>query len=100
MRHFLYLTNTRMVSIMTSGQRIAARSEFAASGAGAVEFERHVGGMLDVPTHLFTDLSEEDFRHVGGMLDVPTHLFTALSEEDFRLDTIPHVGAGDRDALL
>ena len=78
MRHFLYLTNTRMVSIMTSGKRIAARREFAVSGAGAVEFERHVGGMLDVPTHLFTDLSEEDFR----------------------LDTIPHVGAGDRDALL
>ena len=78
MRHFLYLTNTRMVSIMTSGKRIAARREFAVSGAGAVEFERHVGGMLDVPTHLFTDLSEEDFR----------------------LDTIPHVGASDRDALL
>src|SRR5258708_7324187 len=78
MRHFLYLTNTRMVSIMTSGKRIVARREFAVSGAGAAEFERHLGGMLDVPTHLFTDLSEEDFR----------------------LDTIPHVGAGDRDALL
>ena len=77
-KHFLYLTNTRLVSMITQGKRIAARREFAVSGAGAGEFERHLGGLADVPTYLFTDLAEEDFR----------------------LDTIPHVGSRDRDAIV
>ena len=76
--HFLYLTNSRLVSMVTQGKRIAARREFAVSGTGASEFERHLGGLADVPTYLFTDLAEEDFR----------------------LDTIPHVGAGDREQIL
>jgi len=77
-QHFLYLTNTRLVSMITQGKRIAARREFAVSGTGASEFERHLGGLADVPAYLFTDLAEEDFR----------------------LDTIPHVGARDREAIL
>ena len=77
-KHFLYLTNTRLVSIITQGKRIAARREFAVSGAGAAEFERHLAGMAQMPTYLFTDLAEEDFR----------------------LDTVPHVGGRDRDAML
>jgi hypothetical protein len=76
--HFLYLTNTRLVSMATRGKRIVARREFAVSGAGAAEFERYLAGMASDPVHLFTDLSEEDFR----------------------LDTIPHVGARDREAIL
>jgi len=28
-RHFLYLTNTRLVSLVTSGKRVASRLEFA-----------------------------------------------------------------------
>ena len=78
MRHFLYLTNTRLVSMTTRGKRIAMRREFAVSGAGAAEFERYLAGLAGVPTHFFTDLAEEDFR----------------------LDTIPHVGARDRDAVM
>ena len=78
MRHFLYLTNTRLVSMTTRGKRIAMRREFAVSGAGAAEFERYLAGLARVPTHFFTDLAEEDFR----------------------LDTIPHVGAGDRTAVM
>ena len=78
MRHFLYLTNTRLVSITARGKRIAMRREFAVSGAGAAEFERYLAGLANVPTHVFTDLAEEDFR----------------------LDTIPHVGARDRDAVM
>ena len=78
MRHFLYLTNSRLVSMVTQGKRIAARREFAVSGAGAGEFERYLAGVVDIPTHLFVDLSEEDFR----------------------LDTIPHVGARDREAIV
>jgi len=77
-KHFLYLTNARLVSLATRGGRISARREFAASGAGAAEFDRYIAGMDDVLTYLFTDLAEEDFR----------------------LDTVPHVGASDRDAIL
>ncbi len=77
-RHFIYLTNTRLVSIITNGKRIAARREFAVSGTGAIEFERHLAGLALEPTYLFTDLTEEDFR----------------------LDTIPHVGARDRQAIF
>lgn len=75
---FLYLTNTRLVSLATRNKRIVARHEFPASGAGVAEFERHLAGQKKAPTHLLTDLAEEDFR----------------------LDTIPHVGARDRDAIF
>ena len=78
MRHFLYLTNTRLVSMTTQGKRIVARREFAVSGAGVSEFENHAHRMAAHPTHFFVDLADEDFR----------------------LDTIPHVGAGDRGAIL
>jgi hypothetical protein len=77
-RHFLYLTNTRMVSLVSQRRRIVARREFAVSGAGAQAFEHYLANLRDVPTQLFTDLAEEDFR----------------------LDTIPHVGARDREAIL
>jgi len=77
-RHFLYLTNARLVSITTRGKRIVMRREFAVSGAGAAQFERYLAALADVPTHIFTDLTEEDFR----------------------LDTVPHVGARDREAIV
>jgi hypothetical protein len=77
-KHFLYLTNTRLVSLTSQRGRIVARREFAVSGAGASAFELYLANMADVPTRLFIDLAEEDFR----------------------LDTIPHVGKGDRDAIL
>lgn len=78
MKHFLYLTNTRLVSLATSGKRIVSRREFAVSGTGAAAFERYLASLATVPTHLFIDLSEEDFR----------------------LDTVPHLGGSDRDAVL
>ncbi len=77
-KHFLYLTNTRIVSLATNRGRIVARREFAVSGTGATEFERYLAAFAEVPTRLFTDLAEEDFR----------------------LDTIPHVGARDREAIV
>jgi hypothetical protein len=76
--HFLYLTNSRLVSLVTQRGRIAARREFAVSGAGLAEFERYAGAFATVPTRFFTDLAEEDIR----------------------LDTVPHVGARDREAIL
>ena len=78
MRHFLYLTNTRLVSLLTSGRSIVSRREFAVSGAGAAAFERY---LAQVPT-------------------TPTRIFTDLSEEDLRLETVPHVGSRDREAIL
>ncbi len=77
-RHFIYLTNTRLVSVLTRGKSIMKRREFAVSGAGAEEFNRYLATVKRVPTHILTDLAEEDFR----------------------LDTVPHVGAGDRDAIF
>ena len=77
-KHFLYLTNTRLVSMVTRGRHIAARREFAVSGSGAEEFQRYIATLRRLPTHVFTDLGEEDFR----------------------LDTVPHVGANDREALF
>lgn len=67
-----------MVSIATKSRRIAARREFAVSGKGVEEFQRHLETLRKAPTHLITDLAEEDFR----------------------LDTVPHVGAGDREAIF
>jgi hypothetical protein len=75
---FLYLTNTRMVSLTASGGRLVARREFAVSGEGMEDFERHLRNMNDVPAHIITDLAEEDFR----------------------LDTVPHVGARDREQII
>jgi hypothetical protein len=77
-KHFLYLTNTRLVAMTARGRRIAARREFAVSGAGIAEFEHHVARQEPAPTHFFVDVADEDFR----------------------LDTIPHVGAGDRAAVI
>jgi hypothetical protein len=77
-KHFLYLTNARLVSLVSARGRIVSRREFAVAGAGANAFERYLAGMTHVPTYIFTDLAEEDFR----------------------LDTIPHVGGRDREALL
>jgi hypothetical protein len=62
----------------TRGKRIVARREFAVSGAGVEEFQRYLAEQKKAPTHLLTDLAEEDFR----------------------LDTVPHVGARDRDAIF
>jgi hypothetical protein len=76
-KHFLYLTNTRLVSLVAQRGRIVSRREFAVAGAGATAFERYLAGLAKEPTHFFTDLAEEDFR----------------------LDTVPHVGAGDREAI-
>src|SRR6187402_593870 len=62
----------------TQGKRIVARREFAVTGTGSAEFDHHMARMEPVPTYFFVDLGDEDFR----------------------LDTIPHVGAGDRAAVL
>ena len=77
-RHILYLTSENIVSLVASGGRITGRTVFPVSAAGRDDFERHIKGLRKVPTHIITDLAEEDFR----------------------LDTIPHLRARDREAVL
>ncbi len=78
MAHFIYLTNSRLVSMVTRGKRIASRREFDATAPAAAQFEPYLANLRREPVHLLTDLAEEDFR----------------------LDAIPHVGARDREAIL
>jgi hypothetical protein len=77
-RHLLYLTNENLVSLLAHGGRIAERKVFPVSGAGQGEFEARVQALRHVPTHIITDLAEEDFR----------------------VDTIPHLGARDQQAVV
>ncbi|MCW5592778.1 MAG: hypothetical protein KIS74_11820 [Burkholderiales bacterium] len=77
-RHILYLTNETVVSLVARGGGIAGRKVFPVSGDGQAQFEAHVGTLRSLPTHLLTDLAEEDFR----------------------ADTIPHLGTRDREAVL
>lgn len=78
MAHFLYLTNSRLVSMVTRGKRIAARRDFDLSGGDAAQFEPYLATLPGEPLQILTDLAEEDFR----------------------LDTVPHVGPRDRNAIL
>jgi len=77
-RHYLYLTNTRLVSMTAARGAIASRREYDVSEAGVAEFDRQLASMASMPIRLVTDLAEEDFR----------------------ADTIPHVGGGDREAIV
>jgi hypothetical protein len=77
-RHILYLTNEKLVCLVARGARIAQREEFPVTGAGHTDFESYLKGLRKLPVHLITDLAEEDFR----------------------LDTIPHLRGGDRDAVM
>jgi tetratricopeptide (TPR) repeat protein len=56
-RHIIYLTNENLVSLTAHGGRIAARKVFPVSGAGQTEFEEHVRGLRQAPTHVITDLA-------------------------------------------
>jgi hypothetical protein len=76
--HYLYLTNSRVTSMMLARGQVREAREFEVSSEGAAAFDQHLAGIARVPVHLITDLAEEDFRP----------------------DTIPHVGAGDRQAIV
>jgi hypothetical protein len=77
-RHILYLTNASLVSLVVRGGRVAERQAFPNTGAGHERFEAHAQAHRALPAHVITDLAEEDFR----------------------LDTIPHLGGRDREAVL
>ncbi|MBK7658380.1 MAG: hypothetical protein IPJ28_04165 [Betaproteobacteria bacterium] len=77
-KHILYLTNTGLVSLVARGGRLTGRRVFAANAPGRDDFASYLEDVNDLATHVLTDLAEEDFR----------------------LDTIPHLGGKDREAVL
>jgi hypothetical protein len=76
--HYLYLTNSTLVSLVAGRGAFVSRRDFPATEEGLTRFESYLAPLARIPVHLFTDLAEEDFR----------------------TDTIPHVGRGDRAAIL
>jgi len=75
---YLYLTNARLACLRLSRGHIREAREFEVSEEGAAAFEAYLAAAPALPTRFITDLVEEDFRP----------------------DTIPHVGAGDRQAIV
>jgi hypothetical protein len=77
-KHFLYLTNDKVVALMIRGNTLVGRENFALSDVTGQEFANYLESHQRIPTYLVTDLIEEDFR----------------------LDTIPHLSGSDQDAVL
>jgi len=77
-KHFLYLTNDKLVSLVIKGAELVERENFV---------------VADVPTPAFES-------HIDRLAAVPTYLVTDLIEEDFRLDAIPHLRGSDQEAVL
>lgn len=77
-KHFLYVTNDKIVSLLFGRGSSAARSEFAVADIESPKLAEHLSRHASVPTTVITDLIEEDFR----------------------TDTVPHLRGGDQDAVL
>jgi hypothetical protein len=77
-RHYLYLTNDKLVALMIKGGTLVGRENFPLTDIESAEFDDYVRRHARTPTSIITDLIEEDFR----------------------LDTIPHLRGGDQDAVL
>ena len=76
--HYVYLTNSRLVSLVLAGGQVRDAREFAVTEEGRGAFEARLAEIPGLTVHLITDLAEEDFRP----------------------DTLPHVGARDREAIF
>ena len=76
--HFVYLTDTVLVSFVARRGRFTARRDFATTDAGRAEFDAYVATLRHMPTHLIADIAEEEFRS----------------------DAVPHVGRSDRNAVI
>jgi hypothetical protein len=77
-KHFLYLTNHQLISVIARAEKFGAQRVFTLNDAGRNEFDVYLGSLGKIPAYLLTDLIEEDFRS----------------------DTIPHVKTKDRSQLL
>ena len=78
MKHFLYLTNDKLVTLLWHGGKIVARDVFMAGETNSAPFREYL------------------LKHRA----VPTYLVADLIEEDFRLDTTPHLRGADADAVM
>lgn len=77
-KHFLYLTNEKIVALIWRAGAIVERENFSSLDADSQEFDFWLRKHQRVPAWVVTDLIEEDFR----------------------VDTLPHVRGSDRDALI
>lgn len=77
-KHFLYLTNDKLVTLLWKSGTIIGRDVFIASEAASPAFHEYLAKHRHVPTYLVVDLIEEDFR----------------------LDSMPHLRGGDADAVM
>lgn len=77
-KHFLYLTNDKIIALIWKGGAIVEREVFTSLDADSPEFDYWLRRHQRMPAWLITDLIEEDFR----------------------VDTLPHVRGGDRDAVI
>ena len=77
-KHFLYLTNDKLVALLWKSGAIVGRDIFLASDAESTAFIEYLGRHREVPTFFIIDLIEEDFR----------------------LDTIPHLRGGDANVVM
>ena len=77
-KHFLYLTNDKLVALIWKNGAIVERDVFGATELGMSAFTTYIA------------------RHQG----VATYIVTDLIEEDFRLDTVPHLRGNDQDAVI
>jgi hypothetical protein len=77
-KHFLYLTNDRLISLVWNRATINSRESFLAAEAASPSCVAYMEKYCRLPTYLITDLVEEDFR----------------------LDTIPHLRGSDSEAII
>ena len=77
LKHFLYLTNDKLVTLLWKSGTIISRDVFIASEAASPVFHVYLAKHREVPTFLVVDLIEEDFR----------------------LDTMPHLRGSDAAAV-
>jgi len=77
-KHFLYLTNDRLISLVWNRGAISSRESFLAAEAASASCVAYIEKYRGLPTYLITDLVEEDFR----------------------LDTIPHLRGSDSAAII
>ncbi len=77
-KHFLYLTNDKLIALIWRHGAIVERDVFNATDADTPAFTAHLARHNDIPTYVVTDLIEEDFR----------------------IDSVPHLRGGDQEAIL
>ena len=77
-KHFLYLTNDKLIALIWRNGAIVERDVFNPGEADTPEFAEYLSKHRDQPAYLICDLIEEDFR----------------------TDTIPHLRGNDQDAVL